>query len=185
MLGFIRRTISRDECILTTLKSLYVSLVRSHLEYASEIWSPRSVTLIKRIESVQRRATRLLLPDLTYTERLHRLDLLPLVHRREVKDLSTFYKMKCGYYDCDIETYVQFCSDTRLRSFSQGKLKLSKCRTELFKGTYFNRIPYLWNNLPQDLRTSTVNPGLFTKKCKEHYKTKVYDPDRPHVSWTI
>jgi len=63
MLGFIRRTISGSKILLPTLSSLYVSLVRSHLEYASEIWSPNSVTMIKRIEGVQRRAIRLMLPD--------------------------------------------------------------------------------------------------------------------------
>ena len=48
------------------LRYRYVTLVRSHLEYASEIWSPKSVTMIKRIEGVQRRATKLMLPNLSY-----------------------------------------------------------------------------------------------------------------------
>ena len=62
MLGFIRRSLSsRSDQFLPTFRSLYVALVRSHLEYASEIWSPKSVTLIKFIEGVQRHGTRLLL----------------------------------------------------------------------------------------------------------------------------
>ena len=73
-----------------------MALVLSQLEYASEIWSPKSVRLIKLIEGVQRRATRLLLPNLTYNERLQQLNLLPLVYRREVNDITTFYKLKCG-----------------------------------------------------------------------------------------
>ena len=87
MLGFIRRSLSsRSDQFLPTFRSLYVDLVRSHLEYASEIWNPKSVTLIKLVEGVQRRATRLLLPNLTYNERLQQLNLLPLVYQREVKD---------------------------------------------------------------------------------------------------
>ena len=93
MLGFIRHTINGNKILSPTLRSLYVTLVRSHLEYASEIWSPKSVTMIKRIERVQRRATKLMLPNLSYNERLKRLDLLALVYRREVKDLSSFYKL--------------------------------------------------------------------------------------------
>ena len=86
MLGFIRRSLSsRSDQFLPTFRSLYVALLRSHLEYASEIWSPKSVTLIKLIEGVQRRATRLLLPNLPFNERLQQLILLPLVYQREVK----------------------------------------------------------------------------------------------------
>ena len=70
-----------------------MTLVCSHLEYASEIWSPKSVTIIKRIEGVQRLATRLMLPDFSYNERLKRLNLVTLVYRREVKDLSTFLNL--------------------------------------------------------------------------------------------
>ena len=96
MLGFIRHTITRDERLLPTLKTLYVALVRSNLECASEVWSPTSTTLIKLIEGVQRRATGLLLSDLPYCERLQRLNLLPPVYRKEIKDLTTLHKIKLG-----------------------------------------------------------------------------------------
>ena len=80
MLGFIHRSLSsRSNQFLPTFRSLYKMVVHSHLEYASEIWSPKSVTLIKLIEGVQRHATRLLLPNLTSNERLQQLNLLPLV----------------------------------------------------------------------------------------------------------
>lgn len=183
MLGFIRRTISRSDQLLPTLRSLYVALVRSHLDYASEIWSPKSVTLIKLIEGVQRRATRILLPELSYNERLEQLDLLPLVYHREVKDFTTFYKFKCGYYNCAFDSYFEFCSDKRLRSYSSNKLKLNLVRTELFKGTFFNSIPYLWNNLPKGLRTDNLSLSCFKRRCLDFYKCKNFDPDRPNVTW--
>ena len=44
--------------------------------------------MIKLVEGVQRRETRLLLPELSYNEGLERLDLLPLVYEREVRDLN-------------------------------------------------------------------------------------------------
>ena len=137
MLGFIRGSLSsRSDQFLPTFRSLYVALVRSHLEYASEIWSPKSGTLIKLIEGVQRRATRLLLPNLTYNERLQQLNLLPLVYRREVKDITTFYKLKCGLYNYSVERYFDFCSDKRLRSYSSNKLKSTKSEPNYLKALF-------------------------------------------------
>ena len=95
-LGFIRRIITRDERLLPTLKILYVALVRSNRVCFRGL-EPYAITFTKLIEGVQRRSTRLLLPDLPYCERLQHLNLLPLVYRIEVKDLmTTFHKMKIG-----------------------------------------------------------------------------------------
>ena len=120
-----------------------------------------------------------MLPDFSYNERLKRLNLLPLVYRREVKDLTTFYKLKCGHFNFSINSYFQFCSDKRLRSHSSNKLKINRVRTELFKGTFFNRIPYLWNNLPDELRTASASVCSFKRLCTTFYKHKVFDPERP------
>ena len=130
------------------MSSLCIALVRNHLEYASEVWNSKSITLIKLIENVLRRATRMLMPELEYEERLQKFYLLPLLHRREIKDLTTYFKMRNGLYSSFIDFYVEFCSDTRLRSTVQGKLKIRKCRTALFRAKFFNRVVYLCNNLP-------------------------------------
>ena len=82
-----------------------------------------------------------------------------------------------------LKDIFEFCSDKRLRSYSSNKLKINKVRTELFKGTFFNRLPYLWNNLPDKLRTSNLSLSLFKKQCNEFYKKKSVDPDHPHATW--
>ena len=81
--------------------------------------------------------------------------------------------------------YIKVCSDKRLRPFSSNKLRLSLVKTELFKGTFFNRIRYLWNNLHDNLRTEGLSLSCFNKHCRDFYKNKIggFDPDCPHVIW--
>ena len=64
-----------------------------------------------------------------------------------------------------------------------NKLKINRVRTEHFKGTFFNRIPYLWNNLPDALRTTSCSVFSFKRLCTIFYKDRVFDPDHPNVTW--
>ena len=121
----IKQRKSRNNEIVSFRKLLCISSrLLPSLGWSRE--SPKSVTMIKRIEGLQRRATKLMLPNRSYNERLKRLALLPLVYRREVKDLSTFYKLKSGNFNCSFNSYFQFCSDERLRSHTSNKLKINR-----------------------------------------------------------
>ena len=73
----------------------YKSLVRPHLEYGSVVWSPRFINEQKRIEAVQRRATKLVpnLADLSYPQRLRHLGIPSLQYRRIRADMIQVYKI--------------------------------------------------------------------------------------------
>ena len=69
----------------TTLPLLYKALiVRPFLEFGNAVWGPFSKGDQKRLEKVQRRATRMVgsIKHLSYSERLERLRLLSLFYRR-------------------------------------------------------------------------------------------------------
>ena len=55
-------------------------MVRTHLDYASSVWSPYKKNDIDKIKGVQRRVTKQLpgLKDTSYPERLKQLGLPPL-----------------------------------------------------------------------------------------------------------
>jgi hypothetical protein len=93
MLGLLRRNCT----YLTDIncrRSLYLTLVRTHLSYGSEIWAHQTTSRdILCLESVQRRATKYILQDFTssYTNRLMKLNLLPISYWFEIKDITFSY----------------------------------------------------------------------------------------------
>ena len=72
-----------------TFKLLYKSLVRPILELTGTVWNPYKLKHIRSLESVQRRATKLVqaIKDLPYEDRLRSLDLPTLAYRRSRGDL--------------------------------------------------------------------------------------------------
>jgi hypothetical protein len=75
ILGLIKRNFIN--MIPNTFILLYKSMVRSHLEYANNVWSPYRVMDIEKIEKVQKRATKMIfsLKHLKYESRLRLLGL--------------------------------------------------------------------------------------------------------------
>ncbi|ELT87564.1 hypothetical protein CAPTEDRAFT_29844, partial [Capitella teleta] len=88
MCSIVKRTIAFNAPV--NVKSyLFISLCRSHLAFASLVWSPHLKSKVKQIESVQQSMIRFILnnADLSYIERCQFLDILPLLFKREITDL--------------------------------------------------------------------------------------------------
>ena len=92
-LGLIKRTFSSINSVFTK-KRLYLSLVRSQLTYGSMLWRPLPIKDITSFEKIQRRATKFILghnsTNLSYKERLIRLNILPLMYYLELADIMMF-----------------------------------------------------------------------------------------------
>ena len=63
---------------------LYCSFIRSRIEYPSPVWSSVRKTLSDLLESVQKRALRIVYPDLSYQEALETSNLQRLTIQRDV-----------------------------------------------------------------------------------------------------
>ena len=82
-LGMLKRT-----CPLltdtTVRRTLYLALVKSQLSYATEVWSPSTIKMRSKVESVQKRATSWIMQakrgEISYKHRLITLNLLPLCY---------------------------------------------------------------------------------------------------------
>lgn len=147
MLGIINRNFKDLDKICFIL--LYKSLVRSHLEFAHSVWSPYKRYLIYDIEKVQKRATKLAqgCRGMKYKERLQFLNLPTLNYRRVRGDMIEVYKLTHNLYDVTVTPSLPRNHDTRSRGNS-FKLKVSRCRYDLRKYSFCNRVTSVWNSLP-------------------------------------
>ena len=120
VLGLIKKSfINLDQELLPIL---YKSLVRPHLEYGNVIWGPFYKDH-KSIERVQRRATQLVhnLRNLPYEERLRKLKIPSLEHRRRRGDMIIAYKLFTGNMNIDKCIFFQLSNLTSrgLKIFKQ------------------------------------------------------------------
>ena len=96
ILGSLKKAfVSRDSQLW---KNLYISLVRPHLEYAVQVWSPTKEMDIGLIEKVQARATKIphSMRNLRYETRLAKWGINRLEDRRVRGDLIEMYKSVNG-----------------------------------------------------------------------------------------
>lgn len=125
MLGFVKRW-SREFKDPYTLKSLYTSLVRPNLEYASQVWSPFYQIHENRIESIQKNFLRFALRNLRwndpiilppYENRLKLIQLSTLKLRREAADIVFLTEIiKGNIISPEILNKINFNTISHLRS---------------------------------------------------------------------
>ena len=91
MLDFVRRN---TRCIknVSVKRSIYLTLVRSHLRYGIQVWGHGSIELVCKMERIQRRASEYILNlpfhcQQSYKDRLIQLNLLSLTHCNEYLDI--------------------------------------------------------------------------------------------------
>jgi hypothetical protein len=157
MLGMLKRTFKFWD--IDSFRMLYGSLVRPHLEYAAAVWSPHLKKDIRKIERVQRRATKLVpeLRDRPYEERLKAIGIQSLEQRRLRGDLIQFFKFSSGLNRVDwYHTMVPMASlsvDGPAGGIRGTRHRINKQLTKVAARANFlsNRIVDHWNELPAEI----------------------------------
>ena len=128
--------------------TLYKSQVRPGLEYGHAVWKPNQITELRRIEQVQRRATKLVasIRRLSYEGRLVELNLPSMMYRLRRGDMIEVWKVLNNCYSGEFPWVT--VQQTSTRGNSQKLLYKNKMNTAKRKAFSF-RIQEDWRKLPR------------------------------------
>jgi len=141
----IRSFVSRDPAILV---KAFITYVRLLLEYCTPVWSPHTLGLIRKIESVQKKFTRKLygFAKLDYVSRIDMLNLELLHVIRLKQDLLWCYNILHGNVAVDSAKFFSLFQYQRTRGHPY-KIYKQPCRLNVSLYSFANRIIDIWNNL--------------------------------------
>ena len=150
MLGYISRKF--DYKSKDIILPLYKSLVRPHLEYAVQFWSPYLNKDIELLERVQRRATKMIpsMRNMTYENRLQMLRLPTLESRRLRGEMIEVFKILKGFDNVDSRQFFKL-SDIGITRNNGLKLQVKRFRTNIAKNFFTYKVINHWNRLPQEV----------------------------------
>ena len=139
-----------------TLKQLYISMVRPHLEYACQVWDPHLAKDKKMLEDVQKFGCKLAAHqwDSSYQDLLELFELQSLEQRRLHLKLGLMFKI--------IHSLCYFPSIPAFRSTFPG-LRVSHpfqldppfAHTNSYKFSFFPHTMTVWNSLRSECVTSS------------------------------
>src|SRR5437899_2312048 len=113
--------------------------------FSSPVWNNESIQITKKIESVQKFATKIVpgCKDLSYAQRLEKLNLNSLSYRRTREDLIAMFKI---INDSDFKKFCELKDNTKTRSSSLS-ITSERCYVKSRKNFLTRRIKKLWNSL--------------------------------------
>lgn len=148
-LFFLRRSL---QLAPTSTKLLaYKTFIRPILEYGNTVWFPHTVTNIKKIEKVQRKAIRFIhnkfKRDDSPTTLLAVSGLPTLETRAKHARLKFLYQLLHNYYKIDVSKYVKYSQARATRHKHTNTLLEYQCNNDAFKYSFFPVAIHEWNLL--------------------------------------
>ena len=143
-----------------SLETMYTSFILPHLDYGDVIWDNCTLKLSTKLEEIQLDALRTITGTVRGTSHaiLYRESGFPLLkERRRRHKLTLYFKILNNMTPIFLSKLVPpLISEVnpyhRRRQFDR---RIPKCKTELYKKSFFPSTTNLWNSLPQNMQTST------------------------------
>ena len=137
----------------------------SHINYASTVWSCAAQDHLKKLNSLYKRATKIILPNplLSTLEKQTTLDILPLNKQLEFNKIISVFKAR-NQLAPDYITQLLKRSSSR---YSFSNYLLPRTRIDMFKTSFSFSGALLWNSLPTDIKTIS-SLSNFKSKLRSH-----------------
>ena len=139
------------------LETLYKSFILPHFDYADALWDNCTIALSEMLENINLEAIRTITGSVRGTSH-HKLykesGLIPLQERRRRHKLVLFFKMVKGLTPNYISNYIPPLI-TDINPYHRRNILnryLPKCRTELYKQSFFPSTSAAWNDLPDEAK---------------------------------
>ena len=140
----------------------FLVYVHPKLEYNTPIWSPYLHKEIISVESVRRNFTKSICNRCNisynfYSDRLNKLGIRSLEYRRVEFDLILTYKICYQLREIPFSHFFEYYNSGYDLRRHKLTLKSVKCMPKFksYSNFYCNRIPAVWNSLPEDIVLSS------------------------------
>ena len=165
LLSRLKRFATKD-----ALKLFFEAHINSFVNYVSTVWDSCSGEYMKRINSIHRRAIKLILPDqkLNTDEKFKALNILSLEKQLFYNKAVITHKI---YHD-KAPSYLSSLLKKAPTRYGSSKLILPLPRIDLFKSSISYSGSVIWNMLPNYLKTISSTPKF--KKLLRIYLLDVH-----------
>ena len=152
-----------------TLRCLYLTCIRPHLEYACQLWDPYTTEGIHSLESVQKFACKVCLKqwNMDYDSMLKLLGIPLLATRRKYLKLTTMYNIVHNSYFFPPAIFVQ-------HNFPYSSYHLNSnfirpfARTQYLYSSFIPSVITAWNSLPY-LTKHSLSISAFKRSLQHHF----------------
>ena len=170
-LGALKRI--RPFVPLSTLHTIFYSLIQPHFDYCSVVWGNCNKTLAAKLQKLQNRSARILTFSSYDTNAdclLEGLGWENLETQRKIQKSIMVYKSVNGLapeYLCSKFSERSCASGYSLRDIT-GKLAVPFPRTNYLKNSFSYNGAVIWSSLPLELR-QTKSLNSFRSGCREYF----------------
>ena len=141
--------------------TIYKTLIQPHIDYCITIWGYAPKCHLQRIQRLQNKIFRLITNqfgwDTSPRDILNDLDVHNVTQRRDYFNGVNVYRCLNGFYPNYMSDMLHDSSDYNLyttRNTSTGFLYVPKPRLEIYRQAFQYTGPNLYNDIPNDIKTS-------------------------------